>query len=275
MFVNKNQFMVSEFAELKCFGEGKIRGSLDAGKRGLITCQRFGHPANCFRKQRSGLFQNSSRGRRSRLVANSLDEWNGHSGDGVSTIIEYWTGDVNYAIDLVAFSFLISLALDFGQMCGQVARHLRVVLPAPNLHRPRSNFRRLMRKNYVPGSGVHKIDDRASLNIKAGTDGRIDLRNNHDVAAIEYAKVTRLIKLVRSLLHDREGFGNHPLGRRIFVRQLKQPQCQTEAFPIPRLGDVTALFEAQQHPKDFGYSTIQATGDLAFRESRGVVGKEF
>jgi hypothetical protein len=77
------------------------------------------------------------------------------------------------------------------------------------------------------------------------------------------------------LLHDREGFGNHPLGRRIFVRQLKQPQCQTEAFPIPRLGDVTALFEAQQHPKDFGYSAIQATGDLAFRESRGVVGKEF
>ena len=86
MFVNKNQCMVSEFAELRCFGEGKIRGSLDAGKRGLITCQRFGHPANCFRKQKSGLFQNSSRGRRSRPVANSLDEWNGHSGDGVSTI---------------------------------------------------------------------------------------------------------------------------------------------------------------------------------------------
>src|ERR1700676_1709734 len=244
MFVNKNQFLVSEFFELRCFGEGKIRGSLDAGKRGLITRQRFGHPANCFRKQRSGLFQNSSRGGRSRLVANSLDEWNGHSGDGVSTIIEYWTGDVNYAIDLVAFSFLISLALDLGQMCGQVARHLRVVFPTPNLHRPRSDFRSLMRKNY-------------------------------DVATIEYAKVARLIKFVRSLLHDREGFGNHPLGRRIFVRQLKQPQCQTEAFPVPRLGDVTALFEAQQHPKDFGYSTIQATRDLAFRESRGVVGKEF
>jgi hypothetical protein len=95
------------------------------------------------------------------------------------------------------------------------------------------------------------------------------------VAAIEYAKVARLIKFVRSLLHDREGFGNHALGRRIFVRQLKQPQCQTEPFPISRLGDVTALFEAHQHPKDFGYSTIQATGDLAFRESRGVVGKEF
>jgi hypothetical protein len=204
-----------------------------------------------------------------------LDEWNGHSGDGVSTIIEYWTGDVNYAIDLVAFSFLISLALDLGQMCGQVARHLRVVFPAPNLHGPRSDFRCLMRKDYVPGSRVHKIDDRASLNIKAGTDRRIDLRNNHDVAAIEYAKVARLIEFVRSLLHDRESFGNHPLGRRIFVRQLKQPQCQTVAFPIPRLGDVTALFKAHQHPKDFGYSTIQATGDLAFRESRGVVGKEF
>jgi hypothetical protein len=274
MFVNKNQFMVSEFAELRCFGQGKIRGSLD-GKRGLIACQMFSHPANCFRKQKSGLFQNSSRGRRSRLVANSLDEWNGHSGDGVSTIIEYWTGNVNYAIDLVAFSFLISLALYLGQMCGQVARHLRVVLPAPNLNRPRSDFRSLMRKNYVPSSRVHKIDDRASLNIKAGTDGRIDLRNNHDVAAIEYAKVARLIKFVRSLLHDREGFGNHPLGRRIFVCQLKQPQCQTEAFPISRLGDVTTLFEAHQHPKDFGYSTIQATGDLALRESRRVVGKEF
>src|ERR1700682_4105178 len=246
--------MVSEFAALRCFGEGKIRGSLDVSKRGLITCQRFGHPANCFRKQRSGLFQNFSRGRRSRLVANSLDEWNSHSGDGVSTIIEYWTGDVNYAIDLVAFSFLISLALDLGQMCGQVARHLRVVLSAPNLHRPRSDLRSLMRKNYVPSSRVHKIDDRASLNIKAGTDGRIDLRNDHDVAAIEYAKVARLIK---------------------FVHQFKQPQWQTVAFPVPRLGDVTALFEAHQHPKDFGYSTIQATGDLAFRESRGVVGKEF
>src|SRR6202158_2044204 len=212
MFVNKNQFMVSEFDELRCFGEGKIRGSLDAGKHGLIICQRFGHPANCFRKQRSGLFQNSSRGRRSGLVANSLDEWNGHSGDGVSAIIEYWTGDVNYATVLVAFSFLISLALDLGQMCGHVARHRRVVLPAPNLHRPGSNFRSLMRKNYVPGSGVHKIDDRASLNIKAGTDGRIDLRNNHDVAAIEDAKVARLIEFMRSLLHDREGFGNPQLG---------------------------------------------------------------
>src|SRR5713226_10393934 len=275
MFVNKNQFMVSEFAELRSFGDARIGGSLNAANRRLITCQRFGRPANCFRKQKSGLFQNSSRGRRSRLVANSLDKWNGHSGDGVSTIIEYWTRDVDYAIDFVAFSFLISLALDLGQMCGQVARHLRVVLPAPNLHRPRSNFRSLMRKNYVPSSGVHKIDDRASLNIEAGTDGRIDLRNNHDVAAIEYPKVARLIKFVRSLLHDREGFGNHPLGRRIFVRQLKQPQCQTEAFPLPRLGDVTALFEAQQHPKDFGYSTMQATGDLAFRESRGAVGKEF
>jgi len=31
MFVNKNQFMASEFAELRCFGEEKIRGSLDAG----------------------------------------------------------------------------------------------------------------------------------------------------------------------------------------------------------------------------------------------------
>jgi hypothetical protein len=132
-----------------------------------------------------------------------------------------------------------------------------------------------MRKNYVPSSGVHKIDDRASLNIEAGADGRIDLRNNHDVAAIEYAKVARLIKFMRSLLHDREGFGNHPLGRRIFVRQLKQSQCQTEAFSIPRLGDVTALLEAQQHPKDLGYSAMQATGDLAFRESRGVVSKEF
>jgi hypothetical protein len=160
-------------------------------------------------------------------------------------------------------------------MCGQVARHLRVVLLAPNLHRPRSNFRSLMRKNYVPSSGVHKIDDRASLNIEAGTDGGIDLRNNHDVAAIEYAKVARLIKFVRSLLHYREGFGNHPLGRRIIVRQLKQPQCQTEALPIPRLGDVTALFEAYQHPKDLGYRTTQATGDFAFRESCGLVGKEF
>ena len=60
------------------------------------------------------MFQNFSGGRGSRLVANSLDEWNGHSGDGVSTIIEYWAGDVNYAIDLVAFSFFISLALDLG-----------------------------------------------------------------------------------------------------------------------------------------------------------------
>src|ERR1700722_1332701 len=122
------------------------------------------------------MFQNFSGGRGSRLVANSLDKWNGHSGDGVSTIIEYWAGDVNYAIDFVAFSFLVSLALDLGQMCGQVARHLREVLPAPNLHRPRSNFRSLMRKNYVPSSGVHKIDDRASFDIEAGTDGRIDLR---------------------------------------------------------------------------------------------------
>jgi hypothetical protein len=80
---------------------------------------------------------------------------------------------------------------------------------------------------------------------------------------------------MRDLLHDREGFCNHALGRRIFVRHFKQLQCQTEAFPIPRLGDVTALFEAQQHPKDFGYSTMQATSDLAFREARGVVGKEF
>src|SRR6202163_2432053 len=200
MFVNKNQFMVSEFVELRCFGEGKIRGSLDAGKRGLITRQRFGHPANCFRKQRSGLFQNFSGGRRSRLVANSLDEWNGHSGDGVSTIIEYWAGDVNYAIDLVAFSFLISLALDVGQMCGQVSRHLRVVLPAPNLNRPGSHFRSLMRKNYVPSSGMHQINNRASLNIKTGTDGRINLRNNHDVAAIEYPKVARLIQFMRYLL---------------------------------------------------------------------------
>src|SRR6202165_4513175 len=154
MFVNKNQFMVSEFVELRCFGEGKIRGSLDADRRGRVTCRRFGPPANCCRKQRSGLFQTSSRGGRSRLVANSLDEWNGHSGDGVSTIIEYWTGDVNYAIDLVAFSFLISLALDLVQMCGQVARHLPVVLLAPNLHRPRSDFSGLMRKNYVPSSRV-------------------------------------------------------------------------------------------------------------------------
>src|ERR1700751_2124962 len=156
--------MAPEFAESRCFGEGKIRGSLDVGKRSLITCQRFGHPANCFRKQRSGPFQNSSRSRRRRLVADSLDEWNAHSGDGVSTIIEYWTGDVNYALDLGALSFLVSLALDLGQMCGQVARHLRDVLPPPNLHRPRSSLRGLMRKNYVPSSRVHEIDDGASLN---------------------------------------------------------------------------------------------------------------
>src|SRR4029077_11351956 len=44
MFVNKNQFRVSELAELRCFGEGKIRGSPEAGKRGLITCQRLATP---------------------------------------------------------------------------------------------------------------------------------------------------------------------------------------------------------------------------------------
>jgi hypothetical protein len=132
-----------------------------------------------------------------------------------------------------------------------------------------------MRKNYVSRSGMHQINDRASLNIKTGTDGRINLRNNHDVAAIEYPKVARLIQFMRDLLHDREGFGNHSFGRRIFVRHFKQLQCQTEAFPIPRLGDVTALFEAQQHPKDFGYSAMQASSDLAFREARGVVCEEF
>src|SRR3984957_20958128 len=93
-----------------------------------------------FRKQRTGFFQDPLHRGRVGLIADSLQEWNAESSDGVATIIQDRKRNVDHALHLVARSFLISTPLDLSQTRVKIAWRARFVLLTPKLDRPGGGF---------------------------------------------------------------------------------------------------------------------------------------
>jgi hypothetical protein len=61
-------------------------------------------------------------------------------------------------------------------------------------------IRRLMREDYMPGRRVHQIDDHSGSNVETGTDGRVNLRNNHNLSTFRHSQMARLVYLMCDLL---------------------------------------------------------------------------
>jgi len=59
------------------------------------------------------------------------------------------------------------------------------MLFTPELHGSRTDFRSLMRQDYVPRRCMHEVDNPPCLYIKASAEWRIDLGDNHYVVAVQ------------------------------------------------------------------------------------------
>jgi hypothetical protein len=126
----------------------------------------------------------------------------------------------------------------------------------------------LVRQDDVSRSGVHQVDLRAHLHIEARRFGRIHLRQDHDVSAIQHAQMARLPQLVRQLMHRGQRLHHQPLGRRMLLRQAKQAQRQVIALVILRLSQVAALFQTQNHAEDLRYRPLQPPCRFTHRKAR-------
>jgi hypothetical protein len=82
-----------------------------------------------------------------------------------------------------------------------------------------------MCEDYVPGRRVHQIDDHSGSNVETGTDGRVNLRNNHNLSTFRHSQMARLVYLMCDLLHDWQGLDDHAFGWRMLLGQLEQPSC--------------------------------------------------
>ena len=53
----------------------------------------------------------------------------------------------------------------------------------------------------------------------------------------------------------------------MLLPETKQTEREAIALLIRRLGYISALLQAEQHPKNLGDSAVQASRDLAYRET--------
>jgi hypothetical protein len=70
------------------------------------------------------------------------------------------------------------------------------------------------------------------------------------------------------LLHERPGLGDETFERRMPVRELKKLQRHLEAFVRRGLRNISALFQAHEHPEDFSDTPPKPSRSLADRQAR-------
>jgi hypothetical protein len=75
-----------------------------------------------------------------------------------------------------------------------------------------------MSKYGVARSCVHQIYNSTWLDVKAVVQRRIDLRDDHDVPAVQDAQVARLSDLVSQALHNWQRLRDQALRRRVLLR---------------------------------------------------------
>jgi len=109
-----------------------------------------------------------------------------------------------------------------------------------------------MRENYVARCRPHEVANASSLDVRAKAQRRVNLGNNHHAVTFGDAQMTGLVEFVSDTLHDRQCFGDHALGRRILLRQLKQAQGQAKALAVARLGDVAGPRHSLLDPNPSG-----------------------
>src|ERR1700733_4108310 len=76
-------------------------------------------------------------------------------------------------------------------------------------------------------------------------------------------------------MHDWECFGDHPLGRRMLLRQAEEPKRKVISLSVLRLRQVAPLLQAEQHPEYLGDGAVQKPCDLAYGQTSWGAGEEF
>ena len=126
-----------------------------------------------------------------------------------------------------------------------------------------------------PVAAMHQVDLGANLDVEAGGFGRVDLRENDDVAAVEHAKMAGLPEFVSEPMHDGQCFGDDALGGRVLLTETEQTEGQMVALLVRRLREVAPLFEAEQHAEDLGDGAVEPSRYFAYGQARWGAGKEF
>src|SRR5260370_13794970 len=158
-------------------------------------------------------------------------------------LVQDGISNIDGSLHLVTFLLFIASLLNGGKMRSQITRRLSLVAFAPSLYGTCTSFLRLVCQDDVTCSSMHEIHNRTSLNIEAGADGGIHLRDNHDLPAVEHAQMTRLTKFVSNLLHNRQGLHSHAFDRRMLLREPKPVQGQIVTIAGPALGNVATFSE--------------------------------
>src|SRR5271170_1079837 len=79
--------------------------------------------------------------------------------------------------------------------------------------------------------------------------------------------MTRLPQFVGHTMHNRQCFGDQPLGGRMLLRQTEEAKGQVISLPVLRLRQISSLLQAEQHPEYLGDSAVQEPRDLADRQA--------
>src|ERR1044071_5268382 len=121
-------------------------------------------------------------------------------------LVQHGITNIDDSLHFVTILLFISSLLNGGKMRGQIMRRLSVVAFAPSLYGTYASLLCLVRQDDMTSSSMHEVHNRSSLDEEARTYWGIHLRDNHDLLPIEHAQMTRLVKFMSNLLHDRQGF---------------------------------------------------------------------
>src|SRR3954464_14163737 len=134
-------------------------------------------------------------------------------------LVEDGISNIDNSLHLVTFLLFVALLLNGGKMRSQIPRSLSFVAFAPSLDGTGTSLLRLVCQDDVTCSRMHEIHNCTGLNIETRAHGGIHLRDNHDLAPVEHAQMTRLTKFVSNLLHNRQGLHCHAFDRRMLLRE--------------------------------------------------------
>src|SRR5204862_2843128 len=99
-------------------------------------------------------------------------------------------------------------------------------------------------------------------------------RDDHHVAFVLHAHLTRLMGARRELAHDRRRGGDEILRRRMPVRELEHARGELEAIVAVLARDVAAFLEAREHAEDLVARATESGRDLAQRRTALRAGEE-
>src|SRR5882724_7948932 len=139
-------------------------------------------------------------------------------------LVQDGISNVDDSLDFITVLLFIASLLNDGKMRSQITRSLGFVAFAPGLYGTCPSFLRLVRQDDVTCGSMHEIHNYTGLDIEARAHGRIHLRDNHHLAPVEHAQMTRLTKFVSNLLHNRQGLHSHAFDWRMLLREPKKVQ---------------------------------------------------